>query len=395
MASRLLFLLLAATLVGCTRYQSRGTAPGKPTLPSPYAPRNEASTPATRSPLNMPATSTTVAPAKKAEPTEISLVPPPPREPMPPGAIVQPPKTLTDRGLTSIDGTLPPVSTPPEIQPVAFKQPGKIEKDKRPEPMAGDLPSPFAGATTTTPAAGSEQGDGNFKNVRRLAELASNKWQSVSTYEARLTRRETVGGKAQPEEEVLYRLRKEPFAVFMRNTGEIGKGREVLYNPTQFGDKMHIIVGAGDSIFLKAGRRAPSMSPDSPSVTEKSRQNIRDAGFGNTIARFNSVIEKMKNGRAKPDTLFYAGAEVRKDMPGFTLERIDQTISPRDEPLLQAGGKRLWFFDAKPDSISYGLPVLVVTFEGGREVEYYRFDRFRIPGNLTDADFDPEKMGKK
>src|SRR5207253_7895531 len=39
---------------------------------------------------------------------------------------------------------------------------------------------------------------------------------------------------------------------------------------------------------------------------------------------------------------------------------------------------------------SYGLPVLVVaTDPKGKELEYYCFDRFRLPAGLTDADFDP------
>ena len=35
------------------------------------------------------------------------------------------------------------------------------------------------------------------------------------------------------------------------------------------------------------------------------------------------------------------------------------------------GGKRMWFFDAKPESLSYGMPVLVVAFEGGASFEYH------------------------
>ena len=31
----------------------------------------------------------------------------------------------------------------------------------------------------------------------------------------------------------------------------------------------------------------------------------------------------------------------------------------------------------------------------GKELEYYRYTQFKIPGNLTNADFDPAKLGKK
>jgi hypothetical protein len=377
----LVFLTLAVLLAGCTRYQSR-TAPGKPSLPSPYAPRTEASLPQSRSPLSIPATP---APANTAKTTtdqaEASLVPPLPRETVPNGFVVQPPAPPAKRAT----GDVVPASY------TATKQPGKIEKDTRPEPEPAQLPSPFAKAGTNDAA----DANANFQNVRRLGKTAASKWDTTTTYEGRLVRRETVGGKAQPEEEVLYRLRKEPFAVSMLNTGEVGKGREVLFNPSQHGEKMHIIVGAGDSFFLKAGTRAPTMSPDSRTVTEKSRHNIRDAGFGNSIARFNSLVDKVLTGRAKPESLHFGGAEVRQDMPGYTLERVEQTINANEETHLPKGGKRLWFFDAKAESPSYGMPVLVITFEGGREVEYYRFDRIRSPAGLTDAEFDPERMGKE
>ena len=217
----------------------------------------------------------------------------------------------------------------------------------------------------------------------------------MTSYESRLVRREVVGGKDKPEEEVVFRLRKEPFSVYMRNTGDVGKGREVLYYPAKHKDLMHVVVGAGDSMFMSAGRKAPSMSPDSPMVRDKSRQTIRDAGFGRSVAAFNALADRVAAGRTPAANLKFAGAQVRKDMPGATLESVEQTILPGDEPLLPKGGRRQWFFDSKPESPSYGLPVLIVTHEGAREVEYYRFDRFRLPAGLTDADFDPEKLGKK
>lgn len=400
-------------------------------MPSPYAPRTEAAMPAPKSQLSMPAAgATAAATATPPPPSELSLVPPmPPREPMAKGAVVQPPQppsqSTRDAAVIPADGTLPAVSSPPGVQPAAFTtvaaQPGRTERDTRPEPRVDALPSPFAKSTAPAPTL-SADASANLQNLRRLGTAATKKWESITTYEARLTRRETVGGKAQPEEEVLYRLRKEPFAVFMRNTGEVGKGREVMYNPSQHGDMMHIAVGAGDSLIFKAGRRVPSMSPDNKMVTDKSRHNIRDSGFGYSISKFNSLIEKMQMGRLKPDALVFAGVEPRRDMPGFTLERVDQTINPGDDPLMSHGGKRFWYFDAKPDSQSFGLPVLVVTFEStnpterpkngtnrttdannrnrtadanNREVEYYRFDKFRIPADLKDSDFNPDILGKK
>lgn len=393
MSGRLL-LLAIVVIAGCNKYSTRGSAQAR--MPSPYAPRSEALAQAPRSQLNMPAAAPVRASAQTpTEPTEVSLVPPLPREPMPKGYVVTPPRNPADRDradshVVPAAGALPPVSKPPEMLAL---QPGKLSKDPRPEPEPAALPSPFAKGVV--PAASTGAGANNFDKVQHLAQLASDRWKSIDTYEARLTRREVIGGKQQDEEEMLYRVRREPFALIMKNTGKQGKGREVLYNPSQHGDKMHIIVGEGDSFFLKAGSRAPSMSPDNRTVMEKSRHSIRDAGFGNSIARFQANIDKVKTGRAKPDLLVFAGAETRKDMAGFTLERVDQNIGIGEDPSMPRGGKRLWYFDAKPESVSYGMPVLVITFEGAREVEYYRFDNFRIPAGLTDADFSPDNMGKK
>jgi len=398
MRRRFLLLCLVVSLVGCTRYQSR-VSPPQARMPSPYAPRPESPTGmASRSPLTMPASSTaSTKPTTSAEPTEVSLVPPLPREPMPKNYVVQPPSAPGDRDGVMAASALPPVSAPPGLpRSVALTgQPGKLDKDVRPEPSPSELPSPFAKSRDVVPAAGVGGASKHLDKVQSLAATGLERWKSMSTYEARLTRQEILGSKEMPREEMLYRVRREPFALAMKITGENGKGREVLYNPSQHGDKMHIIVGAGDSFFLKAGSRAPSMSPDNRAVMEKSRHSIREAGFGNSLGRFQAILDKVQAGRARPDSLVFAGAEERKDMPGFTLERVDQTVAPGEETLMPRGGKRHWYFDTRTDSISYGMPVLVVTIDGGREVEYYRFDQFRIPAGLTDADFDPETMGKK
>ena len=59
-------------------------------------------------------------------------------------------------------------------------------------------------------------------------------------------------------------------------------------------------------------------------------------------------------------------------------------------------GTRVYFFDMRKDSPAYGMPVLVVATDPmGREQEYYLFEKIRRPANLTDAHFDPARLGKK
>jgi hypothetical protein len=89
------------------------------------------------------------------------------------------------------------------------------------------------------------------------------------------------------------------------------------------------------------------------------------------------------------------GQVSRKEYP-YPLDGVEITLRPGDDATLPKGGKELVFFDPNPDSSGYAMPVLVIVFEPGeREVEYYSFDRFRAPAGLTDADFTPDRLGKK
>ena len=54
--------------------------------------------------------------------------------------------------------------------------------------------------------------------------------------------------------------------------------------------------------------------------------------------------------------------------------------------MLPKGGKKFVYFDLKESSPSYGCPVVLITHDdSGKEVEYYCFDKFKNPANLTDA----------
>ena len=218
----------------------------------------------------------------------------------------------------------------------------------------------------------------------------------LDNYEARFARRENMDGNAGPLEEVVFRYRQEPIAVYMKNVSEAGKGREVLYNPSQYGDKIHVVVGEGDTRFLKAGTKGPSLSPDNPQVRSKSRHSIRESGVAISAGRYVAVVAKIEAGKMPADVLKYAGALKREEFGDYPLEGVEQTLRKGDEEMVPGGGKRHWFFDAKPESPSYGLPVLVILYDAaGKELEYYRYTQFKIPGNLTNADFDPAKLGKK
>lgn len=278
----------------------------------------------------------------------------------------------------------------------------------RREPRPGDLPSPLAPSlpsqepTQPAPMPGvpaPPPQEAGFVAIKRLLQTAIDKWKTVDTYEARLTRREAVGDAAPATEEVIVQFRKEPFAVYMRNVGETGRGREVLYNPSKFEDKIHVVVGEGDSRLFRAGSRPPPISPDSSLVTGKSRHSIRQAGCGTPINAFARHVAAIEAGNRPAETLRYVGRVTRQEFDDMPLESVEQTLRPGDDPLLPRGGVRHWFFCAGPKSPAYGLPVLAILYENTprqpREVEYYCLTQVRLPAGLIDADFDVARLGKK
>jgi hypothetical protein len=231
--------------------------------------------------------------------------------------------------------------------------------------------------------------------VKKLVQAATERWQSVNCYEATVTRRELAPNKKLTEDVVLYRFRKEPMALYMKNLGESGKGREILYYPSKHDDKIHSIIGKGDENFLlKVGVRAPAVSPDMPLVKSRTRYSIREAGHGTPIARLSQWVAKAESGKLPMENLTYLGEVQRKEYP-YPLLGVQLVLRPNDDPLLPQGGTRQWYFDPKSDSPSHGFQVLIIaTDPAGREVEYYLFEKVNFHVRLTDADFDPARLGK-
>jgi hypothetical protein len=283
--------------------------------------------------------------------------------------------------------------------------PWRRRNDLQPDP----LPSPFTPRDPAGPApvakapaapapvmpTGPSPAALNIAEVRKLSTFASEKWAKIDTYEAIVTRRELTPAKEMSEDIVLYQYRKEPMSVFMRNIGDAGKGREILYNPTKHGDKIYIMIGEGDNRLFKAGFKAPPLSPDNPQVKERTRYSIREAGYGTPIAKVASWVAKAESGKIPADALTFLGPVERKEYP-YALLGVSLKLRPGDETLMPNGGTRQWFFDPNPESTSYGWPVLIIATEpNGKEVEYYLFEKIKLQVRFTEADFAPERLGRK
>jgi Protein of unknown function (DUF1571) len=313
------------------------------------------------------------------------------------------PQPLVEAPVTiPVSATLPePDAADEERKRLLERLREKREKEKEPEKEKPMLPSaiapkdppkeqpkaqPKVDANPSSKPAGNDLAGARMLYGRLLA-----KYRKLNDYECIMTRREVVGGKEMPTEEVLFQFRKEPFSVYMRNLGEVGKGREVLYVDGKFDGLMHVVSGQGDVAKFLVGFKT-SLKPDSAMATSKSRHKITEAGPGHHLAKIDKYLKLAESGKT---TVKYLGNVTRKDQPN-ALEGMEIAIPPGEDALLPKGGKWVLFFEPNTELPNYGnLMVHQMFDETGREVEYYCFTKFRVPANLTDADFHPDRLGGK
>ncbi len=266
----------------------------------------------------------------------------------------------------------------------------KDRREERRDPQKAQLPSPYAPKPEAV-AEAPKVATGDLATARKLYDIAAREYDKLTDFEATLTRKEVVGRTEMPTEVVLFQYRKKPFSIYMRNLGEVGKGREVLYVDGANDGKMHVVIGEGDgNILMKTGSHM-QFSPTNPLVTSKSRHKITEAGFGDSLAKFGKLIKLAENGTCT-NSVKALGKVNRKEVD-HPLDGLELTLQPGDEPSLPKGGKKIVYFDLTEGSPAYGFPVLLITHdENGREVENYFFDKIKCPAGLRDSDFNADRL---
>jgi hypothetical protein len=264
-------------------------------------------------------------------------------------------------------------------------------------PQAQIDPSPRSGADppahpsgpaplVTTAAAPSASVEDPSTKLHTLYREAAERYAQVDSYIVRLVRREQLNGKDKPEEILLFKFRKEPWSVYFKWLGTEGKGREVIFVPGRYENKIQTLLAAGDIPLMPGGKRF-AVDPNSPFVLSSSRHSIRQAGIGALIEGFGRQLAESSKGSQGGGVFKYLGPIQRPDLGG-PGEAVEQTIVPGTDPQLPRGGHRLWVFDA-----ALKFPVLIITHDDtGHEVEYYCYDRFEFPVHLDDDDFNPDKQ---
>jgi hypothetical protein len=289
------------------------------------------------------------------------------------------------------DPRLPAAAAAPNDIPLVPVPPPPLGRKPQPGPVApasappSDGPPPAAPAPAAAPPAAPPAAPAGA-SLRELHKQAADWYAGVDSYVVRLTRREEVGGKAQPQEVLAFRFRKQPWSVYLKWVGEEGKGREVVYVKGRYENKIHTKLAPGDpGAFLTGGRVALAL--DNPMVRSASRHAITDAGFGSCIDHLGAVIDAQEKGDGRLGTVKVVGPMKRPEF-AQAVPAVEHTLPSGLEADLPRGGRRLCFFD--PDN---HLPMLVITYDDqGKEVEYYHYDRLIAPAHLDDADFDPDKL---
>lgn len=349
-------------------------------------------------------------PEPKTAPDVPAITPPSPDEkPIVPAEFLSTPVAVAEPPANA--NAQPPRPIRERIQERREERQEQRKPEQKPDPKADPktetkptLPSPFVkdkkdeGSLIEFPAPGEKKAaDGSIaaKNpeldaVKKTYLLARQKWDATADYEAKLVRKEIINNREQPAEEMIFKFRKEPYSVYTKNIGAVGRGREIIYVQSP-GAKVHILTGEGDNRLVGAGFYT-QMAPDDRMMTSKSRHKITEGAVGRTLDLFGKALAAAESG--KYNGLKALGKVTRREYAD-PVEGVEATIPPGQDSELPKGGKREVYFDANPKSPSYGLPVLIRLLEGDRELEYYCFTQFKVPAHLTDADFDPTKLQKK
>lgn len=250
-------------------------------------------------------------------------------------------------------------------------------------------PAPVERSKTSSSEGGVTPPSRAVPTPQQLYQAAKQRYETIDSYIARLTRREVVKGEANPEEVILFKFRKHPWSVYFKWLGKEGQGREAVYVQGRYESKIHSLLAAGDIPFVPAGRRM-SLSPDNILVKSATRHPITEAGIGASITKIGGVLQAVERGDGKQGRVTVLGPLARAEFekPVYVLEHV---IPAGADASLPRGGIRMFYFDPVTS-----LPVLIVAKdERDQEVEYYRYDRIQAGVKLDDADFDPDRLFAK
>jgi hypothetical protein len=197
----------------------------------------------------------------------------------------------------------------------------------------------------------------------------------LDTYQVHMSRIERVGGRLQPEEDVLLSIRREPKAVRLEWAKGPNQGREVIYSTRL--DRRSLFVHMPSAAIPLPTMKIPV---DSPMVTKNSRHSITEAGFDTVIANLRRALAQEASSNPGRGESVYRGLE---QPPG--LDRPSHRFTRRSP----SGETWTVYLDARSM-----LPCMVLAQDSQGELEE-RYIYHEVRGNpveLAAADaFDPDR----
>ncbi len=267
-----------------------------------------------------------------------------------------PDETLADRRQPARGRPVRPALEPESSPAEGSEPPVAVAEVSRPRPTPRPAP------TRSKPAVQPAKND-----AKTILTKAEAKLQSLDTYQVRMQRIERVGGKLQPEEEVILSVHQRPREVRLTWDKGPSQGREVIYS-TRVDDHSLFVHMPKTAIPLPTMK----MAIDSPMVTKSSKHSIAEAGFDTIV---NNLKKSVANGSAA-----YRGIE---KPPG--MDRPSHVFTRR----LSNGETWTVFLDAQTS-----LPSMVVAKNSAGELDekYIYHEVVENPTDLAAADaFDPDR----
>lgn len=245
--------------------------------------------------------------------------------------------------------------------------------------IASEAGAPALASAAPAPAVRQRQAPRSKSSNEQAKDIlagARKKLEAMPTYRVNITRVERVGGKLQPEENVVLSIRRNPRAVRLEWPEGPSKGREVIYSASL--DPRTMYVNMANSA-LPIPRM--SIPIDSPMVLRTSRHPITEAGFDTIFDGLEKHSTADAAGIRRDGKLVYKGIERPKglDEPCHLFERT----TPAGET---------WQVYLDTQTL---MPALAVAFEArsGDLIERYAYrDLQPNPSELAAVEaFDPDK----
>lgn len=218
-----------------------------------------------------------------------------------------------------------------------------------------------------TPEADMPEGGVDFLEMLRRG---AREYEDVDDYTADFTKQQRIRGRLLPEEEIFMKFRK-PHDIYMRWTGKVDHGQEVLYAGERYGGK--IIAHKGG---LLLSRITVSLDPNGGRAMKKNLRPITCAGIGFLV---NSLLEVSEEAERNGDmSVEYRG--VVETPGGEAHDFIRYLPEGEDYPCYRA------VICLDTDT---GFPLFYEAFDReGNLLERYTYGDVETNEGLDDEDFD-------